>query len=130
MRLHPSVLGLTAPRLTATIGGIAIAAGVLTFSKRVMMTVGGSISDITQMDGFLVIIAMALTVVIMGNWMGIPVSTSQAVVGAVMGAGLTRGIKNVNFGVMKRIAVAWVSSPTVAGVLAYIIAFFTRGYFA
>jgi PiT family inorganic phosphate transporter len=120
---------LTDARLTATIGGIAIAVGVLTFSKRVMMTVGSSIAEITQIDGFIVIIAMALTVVIMGNWMGIPVSTSQAVVGAVMGAGLTRGTKAVHFGVFKNIAIAWVSSPTVAGLMAYIIAFCTKGYF-
>lgn len=120
---------LTDARVTATIGGIAIALGVLTFSKRVMMTVGSSIAEISQIDGFLVIIAMALTVVIMGKWMGIPVSTSQAVVGAVMGAGLTRGIKAVHFGVFKNIAIAWVSSPTVAGVLAYAVAFFTKGYF-
>lgn len=120
---------LTNPTITAGIGGIAIAIGVLTYSKRVMMTVGGSIAQITQMEGFLVIIAMALTVVIMGSLMGIPVSTSQAVVGAVIGAGLTRGIKHVNFGVFKRIALAWVSSPTVAGVLAYAVAFLTQGYF-
>lgn len=120
---------LTDARLTATIGGIAIAIGVLTFSKRVMMTVGGSIAEISQVDGFLVIIAMALTVVIMGKWMGIPVSTSQAVVGAVMGAGLTKGVKAVNFGVFKNIAIAWVSSPTVAGVLAYAVAFCTKSYF-
>ena len=120
---------LTDARLTATIGGIAIAVGVLTFSKRVMMTVGSSIAEISQIDGFLVIIAMALTVVIMGNWMGIPVSTSQAVVGAVMGAGLTRGAKAVHFSVFKNIAIAWVSSPTVAGLLAYGVAFITRGYF-
>ena len=121
---------LTDARLTATIGGIAIAVGVLTFSKRVMMTVGSSIAEITQIDGFVVIIAMALTVVIMGNWMGIPVSTSQAVVGAVMGAGLTRGMKAVHFGVLKNIAIAWISSPTVAGLMAYAIAFCTKGYFA
>lgn len=120
---------LTDARLTATIGGIAIAIGVLTFSKRVMMTVGSSIAEISQLDGFLVIIAMSLTVVIMGKWMGIPVSTSQAVVGAVMGAGLTKGIKSVNFGVFKNIAIAWVSSPTVAGLLAYAVAFCTRSYF-
>lgn len=120
---------LTDDRLTATIGGIAIAIGVLTFSKRVMMTVGTSIANISQMDGFVVIIAMALTVVLMGNLMGIPVSTSQAVVGAVVGAGLTKGVKNVNFGVFKNIAIAWVSSPTVAGLLAYLVAFATQGYF-
>lgn len=121
---------LTDAQFTATLGGIAIAIGVLTFSKRVMMTVGSSIAQISQTDGFLVIIAMALTVVLMGNFMGIPVSTSQAVVGAVIGAGLTRGVKNVNFGVFKRIAVAWVSSPTVAGLLTYLVAFLTKGYFA
>ncbi len=120
---------LTDARLTATIGGIAIAIGVLTFSKRVMMTVGSSIANITQMDGFLVIIAMALTVVIMGEWMGIPVSTSQAVVGAVIGAGLVNGTKNVNFGVFKRIAIAWVSSPTVAGLMTYLVALATQAYF-
>lgn len=120
---------LTDARLTAAIGGIAIAIGVLTFSKRVMMTVGGSIANISQVDGFLVIIAMALTVVIMGEWMGIPVSTSQAVVGAVIGAGLVSGVKNVNFGVFKRIAIAWVSSPTVAGLMTYLVALATQSYF-
>ncbi len=121
---------LTSARLTAAIGGIAIAIGVLTFSKRVMMTVGSSIADISQMDGFMVVIAMAITILLMEKLMGIPVSTSQAVVGAVMGAGLVRGVKHVHFGVFKNIAIAWVSSPTVAGLLAYAVAFCTKGYFA
>lgn len=120
----------TADRIVAIIGGLAIAVGVLTFSKRVMMTVGGSIAEISQIDGFLVIIASALTVLLMGKLMGIPVSTSQSVVGAVIGAGLVTGVKSVNFGVFKRIAIAWVSSPTVAGLLAYIVALLTQGYFA
>ncbi len=120
---------LTDARVAATIGGIAIAIGVLTFSKRVMMTVGSSIADINQIEGFLVIIAMALTVVLMGSWMGIPVSTSQAVVGAVMGAGLTKGVKHVHFGVFKNIAIAWISSPTVAGLLSWLVALATQGFF-
>ena len=120
---------LTDARLAATIGGIAIAIGVLTFSKRVMMTVGGGIANITQTDGFLVILAMALTVLIMRNLMGIPVSTTQAIVGAVIGAGLTRGVSQVNFGVFKRIAVAWVTSPTVSGLLTYLVAWATQSYF-
>ena len=120
---------LTNPRLTAILGGLAIAVGVLTFSKRVMMTVGGSIAEISQVDGFVVIIASALTVVLMGEFMGIPVSTSQSVVGAVVGAGLVNGVKKVNFGVFKRIAIAWVSSPTVAGLLTYLVALATKAYF-
>lgn len=120
---------LTDARLTAIIGGAAIALGVLTYSKRVMMTVGSSIANISQIDGFLVIVAMALTVLLMGKFMGIPVSTSQSVVGAVIGAGLVTGPKNVNFGVMKNIAIAWVSSPVAAGLFAYLVGLVTKGYF-
>ncbi len=120
----------TGARIAAIIGGVAIAVGVLTFSKRVMMTVGSSIAEITQVDGFVVILASALTVVLMGNLMGIPVSTSQSVVGAVIGAGLVNGAKKVHFGVLKNVAIAWVSSPTVAGLLAWIVGMCTKGYFA
>ncbi len=128
----PTGLGanlLTNARVAAVLGGAAIALGVLTYSKKVMMTVGTSIADISQVDGFVVIIAMSLTIIIMGKWMGIPVSTSQAVVGAVMGAGLVKGIKHVRFGVFKNIAIAWVSSPVSAGLLTYLVALVTKGYF-
>ncbi len=125
---------LNSATLTAVIGGAAIAVGVLTFSKRVMMTVGGSIAELNQVEGFLVIISMALTILCMEKLMGIPVSTSQAVVGAVIGAGLvtsikTKSLSNVNFKVFGRIGIAWVSSPTVAGLLTYLVAVATQGYF-
>lgn len=117
---------LTSARLTAILGGVAIAVGVLTYSKKVMMTVGGSIANISQIDGFLVILSSALAITVMKVLLGIPVSTSQAVVGAVVGAGLVKGPKNVNFGVFKRIAIAWVSSPTAAGLMTYIVALCTQ----
>lgn len=120
---------LTDPKLTVMIGAVAIAVGALTYSKRCMMTVGSSIANISQTDGFLVVIAMAITVIFMGKMLGIPVSNSQAVVGAVVGAGLTRGAKNVNFGVFKNIAIAWVSSPTAAGLLTYLVALATGSFF-
>ena len=119
---------LTNATIAAGLGGIAIALGAVTYSKKIMMTVGSGIADISQMDGFIVIIAMALTVVLMGSVLGIPVSTSQAMVGAVIGAGLTRGVGSVHFGVVKKIGLAWIISPTVAGTLTYAIAFFSSGY--
>ncbi len=119
---------LTNARLTAILGGVAIAVGVLTYSKKVMMTVGGSIANISQIDGFLVILSSALAITLMKELMGIPVSTSQAVVGAVVGAGIVKGPKNVNFGVFKRIAIAWVSSPTAAGLMTYIVALCTQAW--
>ena len=117
---------LTNARLTAILGGLAIAVGVLTYSKKVMMTVGGSIANISQIDGFLVILASALAITVMKILLGIPVSTSQAVVGAVIGAGLVKGPKNVNFKVLGKIGIAWISSPTAAGLMAYIIALCTQ----
>ena len=120
---------LTDARLTATIGGIAIAIGAITYSRKVMLTVGSGIAEITQLDGFLVVIAMALTVLIMGKALGIPVSNSQAIVGAVMGAGLTRGVRYVNFHKFKSIAIAWVSSPTAAALLTFIVGWCAKGYF-
>lgn len=117
---------LTNARFTAILGGVAIAVGVLTYSKKVMMTVGGSIANISQIDGFLVILSSALAITVMKILLGIPVSTSQAVVGAVIGAGLVKGPKNVNFKVLGKIGIAWISSPTAAGLMAYIIALCTQ----
>lgn len=118
---------LTDAKLTAIIGGVSIMLGVLTFSKRVMTTVGNDITSLTETDGFIVIIATAITVLMMENIIGIPVSTSQTVVGAVMGAGLVCG--KINLSVMKNIALAWISSPTLAGALSYLIAVATQRYF-
>jgi PiT family inorganic phosphate transporter len=118
---------LTDARLAATIGGLAIALGVLTFSKRVMITVGSSIAQLSQIEGFLVIISMALWIVLIGAFIGIPVSVSQSVIGAIVGAGLVKSPKNVNFGVLKKLAISWVSSPLIAGILTYLAAWVTKG---
>ena len=120
---------LTDARLAATIGGIAIAVGAITYSRRVMLAVGSGIAEITQMDGFVVVISMAITVFLMRSVLKIPVSNSQAIVGAVMGAGLTRGVKYVNFNKFKSIAIAWVTSPTVAGLMTYVVGLCTKGFF-
>ena len=112
--------------LICPVGAAIISFIIVTYSKKVMMTVGESIAPLTQIEGFLVIIAMATTIVLLGNIMKIPVSTSQAVVGAVVGAGLTKSFKCVNFGVFKNIAIAWVSSPLMAGGMTYLVALCTQ----
>ena len=121
VQVQSPVLPLDAPTCCSAVVAAEAAKGT---------AVNSSIAEISQVEGFVVIIAMSLTIIIMGEWMGIPVSTSQAVVGAVMGAGLVKGVRNVHFGVFKNIAIAWVSSPTVAGLLTYLVAFATQNYFA
>ena len=119
--LYAGELNLLSDTAAELVGGASIALGVLTFSKRVMFTVGAKITDLSPLTGFLVTFACALTVFIYAL-IGIPVSTSQAVVGAVIGAGLVKGVKNVDFRVLRGIFVAWLGTPTIAGVLSFLMA--------
>ncbi|OAA28416.1 phosphate permease [Kosmotoga arenicorallina S304] len=112
--------GIIPVELAALIGGISIAFGVLTFSKRVMLTVG---KEIVALDSFSAVIAVfgeSVTVWIYAL-IGVPVSTSQAIVGAVIGAGLARGSVNVNAKTIKRIVLGWLETPLVSGILAILL---------
>ena len=123
---HSSGGLLTDGRAAAMLGGAAIALGALTYSGRVMETVGGGVTAPDPCDGFMVVLAMSAAVTGVGRCLGIPVSTSEAVVGAALGAGLTRGIGAVRFGVLRRIGLAWVCSPVMAGALSCVAANLTR----
>ena len=90
--------------------------GALTFSKRTMATVGEHIVSLTSISGFISIIA-AFSIVYLYARVGIPVSTTQAVVGAVIGIGLTKGVNAINQKVIKNILFAWFGTPTVAAAL-------------
>jgi len=113
--------GEVTPEFTAAlIGGVAIALGVLTFSKRVMLAVGEGITKLSPMQGLLVVLASAITKLVF-SIVGYSISTSQAVVGAVMGAGFSKGHRKLDFKVLGRIFVAWFGTPTIAGLVAYLI---------
>lgn len=104
-------------RLLALIGGIAMALGVLTFSKRVMLNIG---SGIMRMDAFTALVAvtsMSATVHVFAI-VGAPVSTSQGIVGAIIGIGLIRGAHVLHFQVLRDIAVGWLLTPMLALLLA------------
>ncbi len=116
-------LGILSNTSAELVGGITIALGALTFSKRVMFTVGSKITDLSPLLGFLVTFSCALTVYLYAL-VGIPVSSSQAVVGAVIGAGLINGVSNVDFNVLRNIFVAWFGTPTIAGLLSFSLAMF------
>lgn len=98
------------------IGGIAIALGAVTFSKGVMSTVGGDLLPLTAIAGFISVLAAAAVVYIYAL-IGIPVSTSQAIVGAVVGIGLTRGVNAINRKILRNILFAWFGTPTIAAFL-------------
>ena len=85
---------MLSPTAACLVGSLAIALGVLTYSRSVMLTVGKDLVRLDAFTAFIAILAEAVTVHIFAE-IGVPVSTSQAVVGAVLGVGILRGAKTI-----------------------------------
>jgi len=98
-----------------TLGGIGIGVGCMTWGKRVMKTVGSRITSLTNTRGFSVDFGAATTVLVASK-LGLPISTSHTVVGAVIGVGLARGLEAIDLSIIKRIIVSWLLTlPIAAG---------------
>lgn len=94
----------------ALLGGLFIGTGVLLFSKPVMMNVG---KGIVLLDGFSALVAVlssGITVYIF-SIVGVPVSTTQAVVGAIIGIGFHHGVHTLRFKVIEDIILSWLIAP-------------------
>lgn len=97
------------------LGGIGIILGLAIFGTRVMATIGGGITHLTPSRGFAAELAAASTVVI-ASGTGLPISTTQTLVGGVLGVGMARGIASLNLGVIRNIIISWVVTlPVGAG---------------
>lgn len=101
----------------ALIGGLSIGLGILTLSKRVMETVGKKLVRLDPFSALIVLLAQSITVHIY-TFIGVPVSTSQAVIGAVLGVGIVKGISTVSGRTLVNILIAWLLTPAIAGFFA------------
>ena len=101
-------------------GGLGIAAGIAMAGGRVIETVGSKITDLNNTRGFSVNFAAATTVMASSK-LGLPVSTTHAAVGGVIGVGLARGFEAVNFRVLYAIALYWVLTVPMAAVTSMMI---------
>ena len=97
------------------VGGVGIVFGLATWGYRVMETVGKKITELTPSRGFAAELAAATTIVLASR-LGIPVSTTHTLVGAVLGVGIARGIGALDLRVVGRIVASWVATlPIAAG---------------
>lgn len=101
------------PTWILALGGIGIAFGCMTWGRRVMRTVGGRITSLTNTRGFSVDFGAATTVLIASK-LGLPISTSHTVVGAVIGVGLARGLEAIDLTVIKKIIISWLLTVPIA----------------
>jgi len=108
------------------IGGVGIVIGLATWGYRVMETVGKRITELTPSRGFAAELAAATTIVIASR-LGIPVSTTHTLVGAVLGVGLARGIGAIDLRVVGSIIASWVATLPIAAGLAVFFYFFFKG---
>jgi len=104
------------------VGAVGIVIGLATYGYRVIATIGGKITELTPSRGFAAELGAASTVVI-ASGIGLPISTTHTLVGAVLGVGLARGIGALNLRVIGGILMSWlVTLP--AGAFLSILVFF------
>lgn len=101
------------------LGAIGIVVGLATLGAKVIQTIGENITHLTPSRGFAAEIAAATTVVV-ASGMGLPISTTQTLVGAVLGVGMARGIAALNLGVIRNIFVSWVVTLPIGAFLSII----------
>jgi PiT family inorganic phosphate transporter len=104
------------------IGGLSIGSGIMTYSRPVIETVGKKLIKLDAFSALVVVLAESITVHIY-TFIGVPVSTSQAVVGAVLGVGIVKGIKTISRPTLINILLAWFLTPVVACFLTLVIDF-------
>jgi len=108
------------------IGGVGIVIGLATWGYRVMETIGKRITELTPSRGFAAELAAATTIVIASR-LGIPVSTTHTLVGAVLGVGMARGIGAIDMRVVGSIFISWVATLPISAGLAIFFFYFFKG---
>jgi len=115
------------------IGSVAVAVGVFTYSRQVMMTVGKDLFELSPVAGWVVVMAHSIVLFIftskaLSQWIAgvglpaiplVPVSSSQAVIGAVIGIGLIRGRHGIRWRVLGGIGLGWLMTPVASGVVCF-----------
>ena len=108
--------GFNIPIWILILGGVGIVTGLAILGKKVITTIGESIISLQPSSGFCAELATATTI-LLASRLGLPVSTSHALVGGVVGIGLVQDIKSIQFKTLQGIAAAWVITVPASAVL-------------
>lgn len=126
------------------LGGAAIAVGVFSYSKKVMMTVGSQIYQLSPITAFIVVLSSSIVLFVFASkglkellvsnnlpsFPLVPVSSSQSIVGAVIGIGIAKGGKNLNLKTLGKISIGWIATPVIAAIVAFVSLFIVQNVFS
>jgi len=125
------------------LGGLACAVGIMTYSWKVMHTIGNNIMELSSEAALVVVLAQSLVLFIFSSTglsnlivktglppiPMVPVSSSQVIVGCIIGIGLYKGARNINFRVLGEIGLGWIITPLASGLLTFFLLFFMKNIF-
>ena len=141
--LDLGIITLSSQQQLFLLGALAIAAGILTYSNRIMEVVGNNIVELSSEAALVVVLSQALVLFIFSSQglsslvvsIGlppipmVPVSSTQVVIGSVIGIGLYRGARNINLRVLGGIGAGWILTPIISGILTFFSLFFIKNIF-
>ncbi len=125
------------------LGGMAISLGIITYSHKVMNTVGNGILSLTPETAIVVVLSQSTVLFLFSSTafaemlssVGlpplplVPVSSTQVVIGSLLGIGLVKGVREVNFRTLGGIGLGWIITPLISGLLTYLALFFVQNVF-
>ena len=113
-------LGIVPTKVLLLIGGLSIAIGAATYGRKVADTVGKGITPLDIPGAFVAQISSAFGMHLF-SMLGIPVSTSSAIVGAVVGVGLVKGASAIRRKTILTILLGWLVTPLLAGGSSFVL---------
>jgi len=125
------------------LGGFAIALGIYTYSRRIIETIGSKVVKMTPLMAVVVVMTQAVVLLLFSSpsisdglrAVGlpaiplVPVSSTQIVVGALLGIGLVKGIQEIKFSMVGNIFISWIVTPLASAILTFFALFFVRHTF-
>ena len=128
LQTHTIALQTTVPSWLLALGGAGIVIGLATWGWRVIETIGSKITELTPSRGFAAELGAAVTI-LLASKLGLPISTTHALVGSVFGVGIARGIKALNLQTLKEIVISWIVTIPLSALLSILMFYLLKSLF-
>lgn len=139
----PWGIELNSEQVLFLLGGIMIAIGICTYSKKVIYTIGNTIMKLSPLMAWVVVVAHGLVLFVFSSqglqdWLIashlpafplVPVSATQAIIGSVIGLGIAKGGKDINWSIVGKIVISFVITPITSALICYVSLFFLQNVF-